>query len=1029
MALTVFLSNRLEYLATLLADHLKDSLSPLTQEIVVVQSRGMERYLAMTLAREHGICAGVRFPFPAALLHDLARRLRLPGARRPLSASRLLWRLMAALEYEGALLGERAAVSSPCQRMGQAVALASVFERYQLFRPHWLAKWQQGVPCGEISPESRDSEDWQRRLWQRVVRGEEESHRAALTLAMIEALRSRPDPKGLPHRVAVFGISSAPPHFVDLLAALGAHIPVHVYVLGPSAHTWGRRQSHEEGSAAQMLALLGSSLRDALDRWEECAVVAPLLAQPAEDTLLGCLHADLLHLPATPTIRDFSKNRANIEVHLCATPRREVEVLRERLLHLLETDPTLEPHHILAITADMDAYAPLIHAVFGSSAPEVPYAVADHGLIHEEIRFFLDLLRIAAGRLERSRVQELFFAPPTRGLLGLSEDACLRLQTWFAQAGIAWGIDAAFRQKHGAPPSAIGTWRAGLTRLALGAITGDHHGTIQGVAPLALGPSEDRELFAACALWLEHLEHLCQWVQDPAPDWERILPWMLETFWPAQGSGAPEELRRGVAETLNAWKDAGRPAACGRSMAQALERALNSETQEGEFLARGITFCAPRPMRAVPFRVVAFLGLAAGNFPRTQTPPCLDLTAAHPRPGDRTPTDDDRGLFLDALLSARDRLLLFAPSAGPSALGPSPVLASLLEHLDSRATVDGASPSSALVTTHPFFAFHPRALDTSFPWPTTTRSRLQEAHAFLRPQRPRPPFFRHPLPRPQMPAELELGRLIRDLAHPCRTLLHALGIRPHFREEDIPDDEPCRTPAHRTLHRLKGALLELAQRGASFTELVRTAQAWQVVPDTPGGEAFVVPAIAQVMDMAQHIRAIAPHGIRPHPFYVEMEETTLCGTLPLAAGGIALYRPATLKTQDLLRLYLTLIVAGTTRGADRVTLITEDHIITQPVPDPKESKDRLRTAIDLWLEAHTRPVALLPKACLAYAQAYCPKGHDNAHQKMVNAWTDGPFPENQDPYLRICFPDTPHWDEAHDLAQRLLVPMLTEATP
>ncbi|MEJ5243991.1 MAG: exodeoxyribonuclease V subunit gamma, partial [Desulfomicrobiaceae bacterium] len=695
MALTVFLSNRLEYLATLLADHLKDSPSPLTQETVVVQSRGMERYLAMTLAQEHGICAGVRFPFPAALLHDLARRLCLPGARRPLSASRLLWRLMAALEDEGALMGEGATASLPRQRMGQALALASVFERYQLFRPHWLAKWQQGVPCGEIGPENRASEDWQRRLWQRVVRGEEESHRAALTLAMIEVLRQGPPPEGLPHRLAVFGISSLPPHFGELLAALGEHLPVRVYLLSPSPHAWGRRRAQEEGSAAQLLALLGASLREAVDRFEERAGLVPIFAPPAQDTLLDCLHADLLHLPPSPEIRDFPRSRTHMEVHFCPTARREVEVLRERVLHLLQTDTSLEPHHILAITADMETYAPLIHAVFGSNSPEIPYAVADHGHIHQEVRFLLDLLRTASGRLERSRVQELFSAPPTRSLLGLSEDACLRLQTWLAQAGIAWGIDAAFRQRHGAPPSAIGTWRTGLTRLALGAITGDHRGTIQGIAPLALGPSEDRELFAACALWLEHLERLCQWVQSPAPDWERILPWILETFWPAQGSGAPEELRRGIAETLSAWEDAGRPTACGRSMVLALERTLGGEPQEGEFLARGMTFCAPRPMRAVPFRVVAFLGLAAGSFPRAQTAPSIDLTAAHPQPGDRNPTDDDRGLFLDALLSARDHLLLFAPSAGPSAQGPSPVLTSLLEHLDRRATVDGAPPSTA----------------------------------------------------------------------------------------------------------------------------------------------------------------------------------------------------------------------------------------------------------------------------------------------------------------------------------------------
>lgn len=1022
MALRVFLSNRLEYLATLLAEHIKDSPSPLTQETVVVQSRGMERYLAMTLAQEHGICAGVRFPFPAALIHELAGRLRLPGAKHPLCASRLLWRLVAALEHED-VFGDDAPLSAR-QRISRALALAPVFERYMLFRPHWLKQWQRGAPCGEISPHHHITEEWQRHLWQRVVRGAEENHRAALTQALIDALRHDPPLKALPHRLAVFGISSLPPHSMELLAALGTHIPVHVYVLSPSVHAWDRRQDHEEGSAAQMLAQLGTSLRDAIDRWEEYAVMVPLFAPPSDDTLLGCLHADLLHLPAAPNIQDFPPSRANIEVHLCPTPRREVEVLRERVLHLLQTDPSLEPHHILAIAADIETYAPLIHAVFGGIHPQIPYTVADHDRIHEEIRFFMDLVTTAAGRLERSRVVELLASPPSRSLLGLSEEATVRLQDWFTEAGIAWGTDPAFRQGHGAPLSTVGTWRAGLMRLALGTITGDHQGTIQGIAPLALGPNEDRELFAACTMWLENLEQLSQWVQSPAPDWAQILPWILQTFWPAQGSGAAQELHRGVCETLAAWNDAGCPQACARSMVLALERTLGFKGQEGDFLARGMTFCAPRPMRAVPFRVVAFLGLAAGRFPRAQTPLSFDLVAAHPRPGDHTPTDDDRALFLETLLSARDRLLFFAPSQTASTQGQSPLLTSLMEHLDGRATVHGISPSTALITTHPAYAFHPRTLDASFPWPTCTPCRLQEAQAFIGPQRPKPTLFDHPLPQPQVPAEMELDRLAHDLAHPCRTLLSAMGIRPHVRDEEMPDDEPYSTPTKRTLHRLKKTLLELAQNDAPAAELFRTAHAWQVIPDTPERDAIIAPTIAQVMDLAQRIRTLAPHGIRPRPFCLEIKESTLSGTLAMGAEGVVLYRPAALKTQDLIRLYLTLMVAGHLQWSTQVTLLTEDHTITKAVGDPQESAELLQGAITLWIEAHTRPVALLPKSCLKYAQVFLRKGHDDAYKEMRNVWTCGRFPENQDPYLRRCFPEKPPWHEAYDLAQRLLVPML-----
>jgi len=60
-------------------------------------------------------------------------------------------------------------------------------------------------------------------------------------------------------------------------------------------------------------------------------------------------------------------------------------------------------------------------------------------------------------------------------------------------------------------------------------------------------------------------------------------------------------------------------------------------------------------MRSIPFRVVCVLGMQDGSFPRCPAPPSFDLMAKQPRTGDESQRDDDRYLFLETLLSARDR--------------------------------------------------------------------------------------------------------------------------------------------------------------------------------------------------------------------------------------------------------------------------------------------------------------------------------------------------------------------------------------
>jgi exodeoxyribonuclease V gamma subunit len=73
------------------------------------------------------------------------------------------------------------------------------------------------------------------------------------------------------------------------------------------------------------------------------------------------------------------------------------------------------------------------------------------------------------------------------------------------------------------------------------------------------------------------------------------------------------------------------------------------------FFAGAVTFATLMPMRAIPFRHVCLLGLNDGDYPRTRVPMDFDLMGRDYRPGDRSRREDDRYLFLEALLSARER--------------------------------------------------------------------------------------------------------------------------------------------------------------------------------------------------------------------------------------------------------------------------------------------------------------------------------------------------------------------------------------
>ena len=81
---------------------------------------------------------------------------------------------------------------------------------------------------------------------------------------------------------------------------------------------------------------------------------------------------------------------------------------------------------------------------------------------------------------------------------------------------------------------------------------------------------------------------------------------------------------------------------------------LNENDTGMKFLVGKVSFCTLLPMRSIPFRVVCLLGMNDGDYPRRQTGNSLDLMQYHRQKGDRSRHDDDRYLFLEALLAAQD---------------------------------------------------------------------------------------------------------------------------------------------------------------------------------------------------------------------------------------------------------------------------------------------------------------------------------------------------------------------------------------
>jgi exodeoxyribonuclease V gamma subunit len=708
--IVVYRASRLEALldpliALLDACPPEDVLAPQT---VIAAHPGMKQWLSGALARKRGhggIAANLDIVLPSAWLDRLAQDA-LDDDASALRAYRrefLRWRIHALLDgLDDARIRAYLRGSDASRRRFQlADRLARIYVQYLVYRPDWLQAWAGGR---DITGDG----GFLVALWKQLraqIGSMHRGERLSRLLSRLADTASAPQPGEPLH---VFGISHLAPSELAVLRGVAKHRLVVLYVPDPCREFWAGMRSERRvlrdlarnavaamateavfleqghpllagwGRMGQhfMLALEDSDAavdeRHYLDKRE--AAIEP------QDRLQRMQESIRSANPALIASTRETRADRSLRVHACHTRLRELEVLRDALLRELSERPGLKPSDIIVMAPDISAYAPLLPAVFGEAGAHVgalPYHIADVALARTHPLFdaFARLLDLPQSRLTAPEVVDFLAVPQVAERFGLSAGDIDLLAAWLRNARVHWGLDAPFRTRFDVPAIAEHTFAWGMDRMLAGYAMGDaDDDAVQAatlpdgieLAPLdGIGGSQAAALGALDSLLIE----LARWCDLDrrtlrASAWAERIENLFDGIFRIDANDRDAiEARHLLLRCIRAI--ASEPLASGLdpeldfSVVRDLLLAQMAATPERQrFLMGGATFCGMVPQRAIPFRVVAVLGLNDGEFPRAIGDGGLDLIEKHPRMGDRDVRSDDRYLFLQTLMSVRDALHL-----------------------------------------------------------------------------------------------------------------------------------------------------------------------------------------------------------------------------------------------------------------------------------------------------------------------------------------------------------------------------------
>ena len=590
--------------------------------------------------------------------------------------------------------------------------LADLMDSYEVYRPEIVEAW---LGTGKCSYDLRKGETAEaeaalaRALWGEKGKFKQDGKRLSLRQLYNRVKDNAPaeDPK----TIYFFGQSTLSVLQAQILVWLAKTHDVVVFYRNPCREFWGDIETAKEERKARgnqfagpnpeveyrcendLLKTLGIAGRETLRLLvdlEDSPGVAERIgfdwkSIDNEEASVGTVLGNVQESVRCRT-SEVAKCRQDASVQIVGTPgvRREVEMVYNSILGAVwkPEESGERPWEacsfsdIAVIVPDMQTYRPVIEAVFDARG-EVPYGLLDTSASDDSnyLRGFLSLIELGRRGLNRERLFNVLENPCVQRALGFAREDVVSWRELTEKIGAFDGFEHDDENGPG-----YFDWSSALKRLRLARLAdkvGDGEG---GDLPLvndggdtALKLSEVVEL-----LYRDLSDTLFDGSGSPralpllaarrddgtrADCWAERLERLAKTYLAVEKDDKLEnKVCPSVIGTLYSLGDISGNQSF-ELAASAVEHFVGGiPCRKGSFLTSGVTIGGFSSLSAVPFKQVYMMGMGAGGFPGRASDSTLDVRGTGWRLGDVSIPNRNRFLFLESIMSVRDRLVLSYPN-------------------------------------------------------------------------------------------------------------------------------------------------------------------------------------------------------------------------------------------------------------------------------------------------------------------------------------------------------------------------------
>ncbi len=1031
-------SNSLSQLSQILLHQLAEPVaSVLKPELILVQNPGMKRWLQEQISQTLKVAANLEFPLPSRFIWDVF--LSQFDDITDLSvydAQILRWRIMQLLNRSST---DRALSvlntylrqdDQALKRFQLAEKLANLFDQYLVYRPDMIRAWEQG------SSVETDVEAWQSHLWRLLRQQDPQPHRTELIGRLLQQLHNNPkNLQNLPKRIFIFALSAMSPQYMKVLQALGLHLEVHIFILNPCRHYWGDIRSKKEQIKLQhsvvidneLLASLGKQGRDYIDQFYD-DLEPPLenhqFIDITPDSLLKRVQFDILNLESETVAQTYHQDDS-LQVVSCYSELRELQVLHDGLLQRFNDHPEWHPHDIVVMSPNIEKLAPYIEAVFGMQPDhkKIPYSISDHNELASLplMQAIVAWIGLGSSRFSASEIITWLELPALQRAYALEEQDLEVIRYWINDTQVRWGMDQAHRSSIGAGDNNLNTWKQGINRLLSAFVALDTDDMLEDYpAASVLLSSSEYQILGQLQRFLDDLSHWSKRLQTAydLSDWQILINDLIETF--LHPDEDEEWLLKNIRDQLSAYQVQSEQADFKEKLdavliAQLLQNDLQQGASHHQYLTGAVNFCNLIPMRSLPFKVVCLIGMSDEHFPRKENASQIDLIERFPKKGDRSRREDDRYMFLQALLSAQDHLYISYVGQNrkdDSDIEPSVVISELLDQVESSTGINIPIERTSL---------QPFSLDNYIRGSYSELWQIQNAIT--------PTPFLQPITAISPSDKLELDELLRFFSNPPRYFMERrLNISLQGSRQDIMDEEAFILEPLKRFQINHEMIEDLFQFGHINNK--KYLNSGVLGQDNVG----ILHLTEQQQKAEDLFQSISQHEHFSHACVLEanlsIEGRHLQGHIHSYSNqGLLQFSLSTKKGKTLFPMWVKhCLLCATEQIQFSEILFPQDQVVFTLL-SPEEALKQVGQFMALFDQGLNECLPIYMDTAYEYFQNKTNGDMDQAKEKVKELWNPDryqPFFEAQDPYILTSQKNDAEWPEDfYQLADTLWSPVFT----